>query len=114
LARGLLAGNRDSQKGALTRRSETDDYANILYHFDETDFEIVGRVKKLAAEGGATPAQIALSWMLHKPGVVAPIVGASKMHHLEDAIGAVDIDLSAEQITFLEEPYKPYPVMGHS
>jgi aryl-alcohol dehydrogenase (NADP+) len=114
LARGLLAGNRDPQKGALTRRSETDDYANILYHFDETDFEIVRRVKKLAAEGGSKPAQIALAWMLHKPGVVAPIVGASKMHHLEDAIGAVDIDLSAEQITFLEEPYKPYPIMGHS
>jgi len=113
LARGLLAGNRDPKKGALTLRSETDDYANILYRFDETDFEIVARVKKLAAEYGATPAQIALAWMLHKPAVVAPIIGASKMDHLEDSVGALDIAMSVEQIAFLEAPYRPYPVMGH-
>ncbi len=113
LARGLLAGNRDPKAGTLTRRSETDDYANHLYHFDETDFEIVARVKKLAAEHGATSAQITLAWMLHKPAVVAPIIGASKMHHLEDAVGAVNITLSPDEITFLEDPYQPYPVMGH-
>jgi len=113
LARGLLAGNRDSKEGGLTRRSETDDYANYLYHFDEIDFEILARVRKLAAEHGATQAQIALAWLLHKPGVVAPIIGASKLHHLEDSIGALDIAMSAEEIAFLEEPYRPYPVMGH-
>jgi aryl-alcohol dehydrogenase-like predicted oxidoreductase len=114
LARGFLAGNRDPEEGALTRRSETDNYANQLYHFDKTDFEIVDRAKKLADEHSATPVQIALAWMLHKPGVVAPIIGASKMHHLEDSIGAVEISLSEDEIAFLEEPYKPYPVMGHA
>jgi aryl-alcohol dehydrogenase (NADP+) len=113
LARGLLAGNRDPKDGALTRRSETDEYAQTLYRYDDTDFQIVARVKKLAAEHSATPAQIALAWMLHKPGVVAPIIGASKMCHLEDSIGAVDIELSAEELAFLEEPYRPYPIMGH-
>ncbi len=114
LARGLLAGNRDPKAGALTHRAETDDYGISLYHYDDTDYEIVTRVKKLATEHGATPAQIALAWMLHKPGVVAPVIGASKLHHLEDSIGAVEIELSVEEITFLEEPYRPYPILGHS
>lgn len=113
LARGLLAGNRDPKNGALTQRAKTDGYASHLFRFDETDFEIVARVQKLAAEHGATPAQIALAWLLHKPGVVAPIIGASKMHHLEEAVSAVAIQLTPEQIAHLEEPYKPYPVMDH-
>jgi 1-deoxyxylulose-5-phosphate synthase len=113
LARGLLAGNRDPQEGAQTLRSETDEYGASLYRYDNTDYEIVARVKKLAGEHGATPAQIALAWLLHKPGVVTPIIGASKMNHLEDAAGAVEIELSTEEITFLEEPYQPYPILGH-
>jgi aryl-alcohol dehydrogenase-like predicted oxidoreductase len=113
LARGLLVGNRNPKGVALTQRAKTDDYANQLFRFDETDFEIVARVQKLAAAHGATPAQIALAWILHKPGVVAPIIGASKMHHLEEAVGAVGIELTADEMAFLETPYKPYPVMGH-
>ena len=113
LARGLLAGNRDPKDGALTRRSETDSYASSLYHFDQTDFEILARVQKLAAEHGVTSAQIALAWMLHKPAVAAPIIGASKMHHLEDSVDALDITLSSDEIAYLEAPYRPYPVMGH-
>jgi aryl-alcohol dehydrogenase-like predicted oxidoreductase len=113
LARGLLAGNRDPKSGALTQRAKTDDYGNSLYRFDETDFEIVSHVQKLASEHGATPAQIALAWLLHKPSVVAPIVGASKLHHLEDSVGAVEIQLTPEEITFLEEPYQSYPILGH-
>jgi len=113
LARGLLAGNRDLQQGALTRRAQTDDYANQLFRFDETDFKIVARTQKLAAEHGVSPAQIALAWLLHRPGVVAPIIGASRMHHLEEAIGAVNIELTGDEMAFLQEPYRPYPVMGH-
>lgn len=113
LARGLLAGNRDPKDGALTLRSETDSYASSLYHFDQTDFEILARVQKLAAEHGVTSAQIALAWMLHKPAVAAPIIGASKMQHLEDSVDALDITLSSDEIAYLEAPYRPYPVMGH-
>jgi aryl-alcohol dehydrogenase (NADP+) len=73
----------------------------------------VARVQKIANEHSATAAQIALAWMLHQPAVAAPIIGASKLHHLEEAVSAVEIELSAVEIDFLEEPYRPYPVMGH-
>jgi aryl-alcohol dehydrogenase-like predicted oxidoreductase len=77
------------------------------------NFFDLSRVQKLAMDHGRTPAQIALAWMLHKPGITAPIIGASKMHQLEEAIAALEIQLSREELVFLEEPYVPHPVLGH-
>ncbi|RME88093.1 MAG: aldo/keto reductase [Anaerolineae bacterium] len=113
LARGFLTGNRRKEDWGETLRSKTDDYAQHLYYRD-SDFAIVERVREVAARRGVSMAQIALAWLLHKPYVTAPIVGASKMHHLEEAVAALDIELSQEEIAFLEEPYQPHPVLGHT
>ncbi len=112
LARGFLAGNRNRDKSGETPRSRTDDYAKAMY-FRDDDFAVADRIVELASRRGVAPAQMALAWMLHKPGVTAPIVGASKMSHLDDAIAALDIALSEEELTFLEEPYRPHAVLGH-
>ena len=112
LARGFLSGNRTRDKKGETMRSTSDDYADQMYYADH-DFDVVDRVVEMAKRRGVAPAQIALAWMLHKPGVTAPIVGASKMAHLEQALAALDIKLTAEEITFLEEPYRPHAVLGH-
>ena len=110
LARGLLARSR--QVGTV--RSKTDDFANRLYAGTaESDDKVIARVQALAAAHGVPPARIALAWLLHKPGVIAPIVGASKPQHLEDAIRALSIKLTAEEIKTLEEPYVPHAVVGH-
>ncbi len=74
---------------------------------------MLDRVLALAERRGVKPAQIALAWLLHKPGVTAPIIGATKMHHLDDALGALSIELSPEEMAFLEEPYVPHPILGH-
>jgi len=108
LARGLLAGNRRSG----TLRSKADDYAHKLYTRDADD-RVVDCVEELAKQRGVPPAQIALAWLLHKPGVTAPIIGASKPHHLEDAVAALAIKLSAEEVDKLESVYVPHPVLGH-
>jgi 1-deoxyxylulose-5-phosphate synthase len=108
LARGLLAGNRK----AGTDRSKQDDYANKLYT-READDKVVDAVEAMAKERGVPPAQLALAWLLHKPGVTAPIIGASKPHHLEDAVAALEIKLSDAEIEKLEEIYVPHPVLGH-
>jgi len=113
LARGFLAGNRSrSEKSGETARSKTDDYAQQMY-YAQHDFDVVDRVEDLAKKRGVAPAQIALAWILHKPGVTAPIVGASKMAHLDQALAALDIALTAEEIGSLEEPYQPHAVLGH-
>ncbi|BAY49727.1 aldo/keto reductase [Scytonema sp. HK-05] len=112
LARGFLAGNRQKEGYGETVRAKTDDFAHNLY-YDEGDFEIVDRVVDLAKGRGVSPAQIALAWLLHQPGVTAPIIGASKLQHLEDAIAALDIKLDDKERAHLEEPYKPHPVLGH-
>ena len=112
LARGFLAGNRTKDKSGETARAKSDDFARSLY-FKETDFEIVERASALAKKKGVTPAQIALAWLLHKPGVAAPIVGATKMAHLEQAVSALEIGLSDEEMTELEELYQPHEVLGH-
>jgi aryl-alcohol dehydrogenase (NADP+) len=110
LARGVLA--RQPQAGTV--RSQTDDYAKSLYGgTTEADGRVLARVQSLAATRGVPPARIALAWLLHKPGVVAPIIGASKPQHLEDAVAALSIKLTAEEIKMLEEPYVPHPVAGH-
>ncbi|MDH5605291.1 MAG: aldo/keto reductase [Anaerolineae bacterium] len=112
LARGFLAGNRTKEKSGETARAKSDDFARSLY-FKETDFEIVERATAMAKKKGVTPAQIALAWLLHKPGVAAPIVGATKMAHLEQAVSALEIGLSDEEMTELEELYQPHEVLGH-
>jgi aryl-alcohol dehydrogenase (NADP+) len=111
LARGVLAGNRK----AKTTRSRTDDFATKLYgkEMREADQRVVDRVAEIAHERRIPPAQIALAWLLHQPGLVAPIVGASKAHHLDDAVAAVGVKLSATEIARLEEPYIPHEIVGH-
>ena len=112
LARGLLAGNRTRKGEKLTTRAKTDSFGDSLYT-PEVDFAVVDRVAEVAAERGVASAQIALSWLLHKPGVTAPIVGATKLEHLDDAIAAEQLSLSEEEIARLEEPYVPHAVSGH-
>lgn len=113
LARGFLAGNRQKETKGDTRRAKTDDFAHQLYYQD-SDFQVVDRVVDLAQQRGVAPAQIALAWLLHQPSVTAPIIGASKMKHLEDALSALKIELSEEECKQLEEPYQPHSVLGHS
>ena len=113
LARGFLTGNRSKADFGETVRAKTDDYAQRLYYQD-SDFAVVDRLTEVARKLGRPNAQVALAWLLHKPGVTAPIIGASKMQHLDDAIAALDIKLSEEDLKALEEPYKPHPVLGHS
>jgi aryl-alcohol dehydrogenase (NADP+) len=83
-------------------------------YYQDPDFEIADRVADLAGRRGVSPAQIALAWMLHKPGVTSPIIGASKMQHLEEAVAALEIRLSEAEMLFLEERYQPHPILGHS
>ncbi|MBC6934748.1 MAG: aldo/keto reductase [Chloroflexi bacterium] len=112
LARGFLAGNRTRDKSGETTRSKSDRFAHSMYYQD-TDFETLDRVMELAKGRGVSPAQIALAWMLHKPGITSPIIGASKMYQLEEAVAALDIQLSAEDMAYLEAPYQPHPILGH-
>lgn len=112
LARGFLAGNRQRQSVGETARAKTDDFAHKLY-YDESDFQVVDRVVDLGKQRGVSPAQIALAWLLHQPGVTAPIIGASKAEHLEEAIAAVELKLDDKELAFVEEPYKPHSVLGH-
>ena len=113
LARGFLAGNRkpsDTAAGeAVTPRAATDDFAHRLY-YQPSDFQVVDRVVELARERGVRPAQVALAWLLSRPGVVAPIIGASKMQHLDDALEALGVTLSDDEARSLEAPYEPHMV----
>ncbi len=111
LARGLLTGNRSKERNE-TLRAKTDEFGKKLYHTD-TDFEIVARLSEIAAQRGVSDAQVALAWMLGKPAITAPIIGASKPGHLEDAVAALSVKLTSEEITRLEELYQPHPVLGH-
>ncbi|HEV8559087.1 MAG TPA: aldo/keto reductase [Actinophytocola sp.] len=111
LARGLLAGNRDRDGVRNTVRAGNDAYADALYA--EADFDVVDAVKAVAGERGLPPAQIALAWLLSKPAVSAPIVGATKINHLDDAVAAAGVELSEEEVARLEAPYRPHPVLGH-
>lgn len=112
LARGFLTGSRTRDRNGDTTRSRSDQYAHDMY-YREDDFAVVDRVVSVANERGCTPAQVALAWMLHRPGITSPIIGASKIEHLEQAVAAVDFELSPEEMAFLEEPYQPHPVLGH-
>jgi 1-deoxyxylulose-5-phosphate synthase len=112
LARGVLAGNRTRSGERHTTRAGSDQFTDYLYD-QPTDFDVVERVAELAAERGVPPAQIALAWLLHKPAVTAPIIGATKPEHLQDALAAEQLTLGDEEIARLEEPYVPHPVLGH-
>ena len=113
LARGLLAGNRTREGERLTTRARTDAFGDSLYT-PELDFAVVDRVAEVAAARGVPAAQVALAWLLHKPGVTAPIVGATKLEHLDDAVAAEQLALGADEIARLEEPYVPHSIAGHS
>jgi aryl-alcohol dehydrogenase (NADP+) len=113
LARGFLAGNRARSGGGETTRAQSDNYAAEMY-YQPGDFTVADRVAELAEQRGVTSAQIALAWMLHQPGITAPIIGASKMYQLEEAVAALGVVLSAADLARLEEPYQPHRVLGHS
>ena len=113
LARGFLAGNRRKEDFGETVRSKTDPYAHGMY-YQPADFAVVDRVGEIARARGVPNAQVALAWMLQQPGVTAPIVGASKMQHLEDAVAALSLKLDERELQALAEPYQPHRVLGHS
>ena len=112
LARGLLAGNRTREGERLTTRANTDRFGDMLYR-PEIDFDVVDRLTEVADARGMPSAQIALAWLLQRPGVTAPIVGATKLGHLEDALAAERLSLTDEEIAALEEPYIPHAIAGH-
>ncbi len=112
LARGFLAGNRRKEDYGETVRAKIDDYAH-RYYYQDCDFAIVERLGAIAGNRGVSNTQIALAWILHQPGISAPIIGASRMNHLDEAIAALDITLDADELKALGEPYRPHPVLGH-
>ena len=112
LARGLLAGSRTREGERLTTRARTDPFGDSLYT-PEVDFTVVDRVADVAAARGVPPAQVALAWLLHRPGVTAPIVGATKIEHVEDALAAEQLVLADDELARLEELYVPHAVSGH-
>jgi aryl-alcohol dehydrogenase-like predicted oxidoreductase len=112
LARGMLAGNRTREGGRQTTRSKTDTFTDYLYD-QPTDFDVVDAVNEVAAARGVPSAQVALAWLLQKPGVTAPIVGSTKKKHLKDALAAEALTLSEDEVERLEKPYVPHPVLGH-
>jgi aryl-alcohol dehydrogenase-like predicted oxidoreductase len=112
LARGMLAGNRTRDGGRHTTRSSTDTFTDYLYD-QPTDFDVVDAVNDVAAARGVPSAQVALAWLLQKPGVAAPIVGSTKKKHLKDALAAEALALSEDEVERLEKPYVPHPVLGH-
>jgi 1-deoxyxylulose-5-phosphate synthase len=113
LARGLLAGNRTVQGERLTTRAGSDPFTDSLYN-PELDAPIRERLAEVARGRGLPDAQVALAWVLHKPGVTAPIVGATKVSQLEDALAAEELRLETDEIARLEEPYVPRAVSGHA
>jgi aryl-alcohol dehydrogenase-like predicted oxidoreductase len=108
----MLAGNRTRQGERRTARAGDDPLSDERYRTG-ADFDVVDRLTEVAAERGAPPAQIALAWLLSRPGVTAPIVGATRLGHVSDALAATKLTLTAEEAARLEEPYVPHPVLGH-
>ncbi|MGE5249046.1 MAG: aldo/keto reductase, partial [Bacteroidota bacterium] len=113
MARGFFAGDRKRTGGGDTVRSRSDPFADSLY-FRESDFAVAERVAEVAKKKGVTGSQLALAWLLNKPHIRAPIIGATKMEHLDQSIAALDIRLSEEEMRQVEEPYQAHPVLGYS
>ena len=108
LARGFLTGKRTRDGGGRTARSDADPVQDELYGRD-ADFDVIERLLEVAAGRGESPARVAMAWLLHKPGVTAPIVGATQIAHVEDAAAAAALELTADEVARLEEPYRPHP-----
>jgi aryl-alcohol dehydrogenase (NADP+) len=113
LARGFLAGGRGAPKEGNTERARTDEFAPRLY-FRDADFKVVDAVGEVAKARGLTNMQVALAWVLKNPAITAPIVGASKLGHLEEAVSAVDVKLTDDEVKALEAPYQAKPVLDHA
>jgi aryl-alcohol dehydrogenase (NADP+) len=113
LARGFLAGGRAAPKEGNTERARTDEFSPRLY-FRDADFRVVDKVSEIAKDRGLTNMQVALAWVLKNPAITAPIVGASKLGHLEEAVGALDVKLTDEEVKALEAEYQPKPVLDHA
>jgi aryl-alcohol dehydrogenase-like predicted oxidoreductase len=113
LARGWLTGSRSRDREHRTRRAATDAFADELYGAP-ADFDVVERLVDIASARGTSPAQVALSWLLGKPGIASPIIGATRVEHLEDALLALELRLSDEEIARLEAPYAPHKILGHT
>ena len=113
LARGVLAGNRTRAGERNTIRATTDSFTDHLYE-QPTDFDVVESAQQVAAARGVPTAQVALAWLLGKPGVTAPIVGSTKLTHLQDALAAEELVLTEDEVATLEKPYVAHPVLGHS
>jgi len=113
LARGFVMGNRSREDHGETLRAKTDAYAHGLY-YQPSDFDVVDRITQVARARGVSNAQIALAWILHQPGVTAPVIGASKMKHLDDAVAAAQLKLDEAELKALAEPYRPHGILGHS
>jgi aryl-alcohol dehydrogenase-like predicted oxidoreductase len=111
LARGLLAGSRTATGDRLTTRSNTDPFVDSLYR-PELDLPVIERASEVASQRGVSRAQVALAWLLHKADVTAPIVGATKPEHVDDALAAEALSLDDDELARLEEPYVPHPVSG--
>jgi aryl-alcohol dehydrogenase-like predicted oxidoreductase len=111
LARGLLTGSRTRDGGRHTTRSRNDEFGDRLY--EGASFDIVDAVAKIAAARDVPPAHVAMAWLLHQPGVTAPIFGATKLSHVDDAVAATALSLSGDELAQLAEPYRPQPVRGH-
>lgn len=113
MARGFFAGDRKRTGGGETLRAKHDSFADSLY-FRASDFDVLERVQEVAKARGVSGSQVALAWMLNKPHITSPIIGATKMAHLDQAIAALEIKLDEAEVKRLEEPYQPHPVLGHS
>jgi 1-deoxyxylulose-5-phosphate synthase len=112
LARGMLAGNRSRQGGRRTARAGSDPLSE-QYYDSPADFDVIDRLAEIATARGAPSAQVALAWLLSRPGVTAPIIGATRLGHIGDALAAGTLTLTGEEIRRLDEPYRPHPVLGH-
>lgn len=113
LARGFVVGNRRKEDYGETVRARTDEFSRRQY-YGAQDFAIVDRITEVANRRGLNNAQIALAWVLQQPGVTAPIVGASKMNHLDDAVATLGIKLDEAELKLLGEHYRPRPIMAHA
>ncbi len=112
MARGFLAGTADRSGARRTLRARTDTIAQEMY-YQECDFVIAERVASVAKQRACSPSQVALAWLLGRPGVTAAVIGATKTRHLDDAVGALGVELSAEECSFLGELYSPHPILGY-
>jgi aryl-alcohol dehydrogenase (NADP+) len=112
LARGFLSGNRKRGENNPTTRANQDEFARMMYYRD-FDFDVVDAVVKVAQQRGVTPSQVALAWILQAPGVTAPIIGTTKLAHLDEALKGLDLKLTSEEIAAVEKPYRPHPILGH-